>query len=176
MQTIYPAPFVNETSIFDFSLRPGPSQWPRPDCPTAIWSVDPSKCVRSVNPGRTYRFYTGNPVLPFGFGLSYTTWEYEVAAAPASISVEPLLPLLKQANAIGGFMPALLSGGGEDPSAGPTVVAATFSLAVTNTGSTESDHVVLACVSGDLHTSSFIPPLSFVRKMTAVFRLAAGAV
>jgi len=23
-----------------------------------------------INPGRTHRFYTGKPVIPFGFGLS----------------------------------------------------------------------------------------------------------
>ena len=31
------------------------------------------------SPGRTYRFFTGAPVLPFGFGLSYT--EFHMAKA-----------------------------------------------------------------------------------------------
>ena len=27
-------------------------------------------------PGRTYRYYTGTPLFPFGYGLSYTSFEY----------------------------------------------------------------------------------------------------
>ena len=29
-----------------------------------------------TNPGRTYKFYTGKPVLPFGYGLSYSRFQY----------------------------------------------------------------------------------------------------
>ncbi len=38
--------------------------------------------VRPVegSPGRTYRFYTGEPVYPFGFGLSYTIFEYTLSS------------------------------------------------------------------------------------------------
>ena len=41
-QMTYPADYVNQVSMFDFGMRPGPSQWPP-----------------GTNPGRTYRFYTG---------------------------------------------------------------------------------------------------------------------
>jgi len=32
----------------------------------------------SGNPGRTYRFYTGQAVYPFGYGLSYTTFTFQI--------------------------------------------------------------------------------------------------
>ncbi len=51
--TYYPASYVNAVSMFDMQMRPTPT-----------------------NPGRTYKFYTGQPVFEFGFGLSYTTFSY----------------------------------------------------------------------------------------------------
>jgi beta-glucosidase-like glycosyl hydrolase len=38
-------------------------------------------------PGRTYRFYKGPSVFPFGFGLSYTNFAHEIAHAPTVVSV-----------------------------------------------------------------------------------------
>ena len=55
-QTIYGAGFPASVSLFDMGMRPGPSAFPP-----------------GTNPGRTYRFYTGTPVLPFGFGLRWVT-------------------------------------------------------------------------------------------------------
>jgi beta-D-xylosidase 4 len=46
--TIFPTDYVNQISFFDMNMR--------------------------TKPGRTYRFYTGSPLWPFGFGLSYTTF------------------------------------------------------------------------------------------------------
>lgn len=38
-------------------------------------------------PGRTYRFYKGPVVFPFGHGMSYTTFKQSLAQAPTELSV-----------------------------------------------------------------------------------------
>ncbi|OMO58430.1 hypothetical protein COLO4_34658 [Corchorus olitorius] len=38
-------------------------------------------------PGRTYRFYKGPVVFPFGYGMSYTTFKHSLAQAPTQLSV-----------------------------------------------------------------------------------------
>ncbi|PIA54809.1 hypothetical protein AQUCO_00901003v1 [Aquilegia coerulea] len=38
-------------------------------------------------PGRTYRFYTGETVYEFGYGLSYSNYNYKLISAPNKISL-----------------------------------------------------------------------------------------
>lgn len=40
-------------------------------------------------PGRTYRFYTGNPIYEFGHGLSYTKYTKFIISAPSTITIVP---------------------------------------------------------------------------------------
>lgn len=49
-------------------------------------------------PGRTYRFYKGPVVYPFGHGLSYTTFQHSIAQAPTSISVSMVPIHLENSN------------------------------------------------------------------------------
>merc|ERR1711879_474922 len=107
-------------------MRPGPSAWPRPDCPAPYDS-----CQNGTNPGRTHRFYTDKAVVPFGYGLSYTTWKYKVVDAPQEIKLDSLSQQL-QTSAEHLPMKQLI-----DP----------FKVQVTNTGSIDADDVVLAFAS-----------------------------
>ena len=117
-QTVYPASFASEVSTLDFGLRPGPSPFPP-----------------FSNPGRTHRFFTGAPVLPFGFGISFSTWRYTPVPGPTPPSFAAIAAAAKAHHAgpnSVGTIPASLK-----------AVAADFFVNVTNTGAVDSDDVVL---------------------------------
>ncbi|CAK9322290.1 unnamed protein product [Citrullus colocynthis] len=62
--TWYPQDYVSKLPMTTMGLRPSPSY-----------------------PGRTYRFYKGPVVYPFGHGLSYTTFTHKILNAPSALIV-----------------------------------------------------------------------------------------
>eukprot|EP01090_Pellita_catalonica_P015518 TRINITY_DN4226_c0_g2_i2.p1 TRINITY_DN4226_c0_g2~~TRINITY_DN4226_c0_g2_i2.p1 ORF type:complete len:464 (+),score=97.31 TRINITY_DN4226_c0_g2_i2:33-1424(+) len=111
--TVYPADFVNKVSMFDMGMRPNAS---------------------NGNPGRTYRFYTGEAVYPFGYGLSYTQFEYNYDDGDAQDG--KVLAVLKEehvAEELGKLSPGDLY---------------VFAVNVTNVGKVASADSVLAFIEG----------------------------
>ncbi|KAJ4474761.1 glycoside hydrolase family 3 protein [Lentinula lateritia] len=103
--TQYPANYVNEVPMTDMTLRPS-----------------------STNPGRTYKWYTGEAVFPFGFGLHYTKFSLEWSEPP------------KRSYNIQSLMSAARSGGAPVDLA---LLDTPFELTVKNTGSVTSDYSTL---------------------------------
>lgn len=53
--------------------------------PMTAMAMRPSKI--NGYPGRSYRFYRGPVVYPFGHGISYTKFVHTIASAPAVVSI-----------------------------------------------------------------------------------------
>lgn len=64
--TWYPQDYLQKVPMTDMNMRANPSKG---------------------YPGRTYRFYTGPVIYPFGHGLSYTKFSQSLAHAPTQFSV-----------------------------------------------------------------------------------------
>ncbi|KAL0070081.1 hypothetical protein AAF712_002978 [Marasmius tenuissimus] len=101
--TQYPADYVNEVAFTDMNLRPSES-----------------------NAGRTYKWYTGQAVFPFGFGLHYTTFDLAFAQGGSStFNIQDVVAAAKGASHV------------------DLGTLDTFKVEVKNTGHVQSDFVAL---------------------------------
>ncbi|KAK7005714.1 glycoside hydrolase family 3 protein [Favolaschia claudopus] len=104
----YPANYVSQIGMLDMQLRPNKA---------------------TGNPGRTYQWYTGKPVVEYGFGLHYTTFALSWHTQPAVLyDIGKLVANARSA-------PHLDLGTFD-----------TFGVTVRNTGHTTSDFVALLFV------------------------------
>ena len=103
--THYPASYVNEVFMADMRMRPSPT-----------------------NPGRTYKFYTGQAVYEFGYGLSYTTFNYTWY----NDSIDSIVSIRK-----------LIKNNSNEKK----VLLHLYRVNVTNTGAVAGDDVVLAFIT-----------------------------
>ena len=127
--TQYPASYADALPLTSMALRPGPGG----------------------RPGRTYRWYDGSAVLPFGHGLHYTTFAARVDAAAAN----PSYAIADLARGCGAAHPDLC------PFPAPGVT-------VRNTGGRASDFVLLAFLAGRYG------PAPHPRKTLAAYRRLRG--
>ena len=110
-QTQYPASYISEVPMTDMSLRPGPH-----------------------NSGRTYKWYNGTAVFPFGASLHYTNFTASISSQSikSSYCISDLVAFCK--NSTAKYM--------------DQCPFTPLSVSVNNTGSRASDYVTLAFLTG----------------------------
>lgn len=106
--TQYPGEYVDQIAMTDMSLRPS-----------------------AINPGRTYKWYTGKPVVEFGHGLHFTTFQFSWKKRPRThYNIQQVI------ESVSGRAPLDLA------------ILDTFQVSVQNTGQVVSDYVALLFLSG----------------------------
>ncbi|KAJ0616155.1 putative xylan 1,4-beta-xylosidase [Helianthus annuus] len=114
--TWYPQEYLAKVPMTNMGMRPDPAH---------------------NYPGRTYRFYKGPVVYPFGHGLSYTTFHHSIAQAPTSLSV-PMLPIhLENNNA------TTLTNGVRISHTKCSTLLTTLHINVKNTGTMDGTHIMM---------------------------------
>ena len=132
--TQYPAEYTEQVMMTDMSLRPN---------------------AATGNPGRTYKWYSGSAVYPFGHGLHYTTFEYRWASVSAATMA---IGDLTADGVVARFHEDL-----------DKAALTQYAVDVTNTGKVTSDTVVLLYTNGSASHAD-APPLSPYRELIAYDR------
>ena len=110
--TQYPASYNDDVSIYDINLRPN-----------------------ATYPGRTYQWYTGKAVLPFGYGLHYTTFSQKwTQQLRKSYNIQDLVKKARSSSNTGTIIPDI-------------VPFATVQARVKNTGRRVSDYLGMLFLS-----------------------------
>ncbi|KAM0314895.1 hypothetical protein ACHAO8_004372 [Botrytis cinerea] len=105
--TQYPSNYVNQVTMTDMNLQPS-----------------------RFNPGRTYKWYNGEPVFEYGYGLQYTTFDAKITPSSSNNTFE-ISELLANASNYKDLTPFVK-----------------IPITVSNTGTTTSDYVALFFLSG----------------------------
>ena len=106
----------------------------------AVPMTDQSMRASSTNPGRTYKFYTGTPVFPFGHGLTYSTFSYVIVDEQTATRyhINDLSANAKLSDRLADIA---------------------LTVNITNTGSVASEVAVLAYVSSNATVTGVTPPI-----------------
>ncbi|XP_057965994.1 probable beta-D-xylosidase 5 [Malania oleifera] len=115
--TWYPQEYADQVPMTDMNMRANTSQ---------------------NFPGRTYRFYTGKPVYPFGHGLSYSTFSKFIKAAPSTI----LIPVTSTSTPFT-ILSSIFTTAIEASTVNCTNLQFDVVISVRNKGLRDGDHVVL---------------------------------
>lgn len=90
-------------------------------------------------PGRTYRFYKGPVVYPFGYGMSYTAYRHSLVEAPTQVS----MPLASLNVAVVARNSSSLSTGIKAAHVNCDAASLEIHVDVKNTGSMDGTHALL---------------------------------
>ncbi|KAL1633914.1 hypothetical protein SLS58_010858 [Diplodia intermedia] len=134
--TQYPARYAGDVPMTDMSLRPS-----------------------AASPGRTYKWYNGTAVFPFGFGLHYTNFSAAVTAGPDG-----------QSFAIADLISSCSNSSSSKLDLCPFT---TLAVDITNTGAVASDFVALAFLTGSFGPAPH--PRSSLVAYTRLHNISSGA-